>query len=425
MVNTYRWDYAQVAALVAPRPLLLSNTDKDRIFPLDGVVRVHKKVARIYDLHGASDKLGLLITEGPHKDTQQLRVPAFHWFNRWLKGEEPPITLPAEKLFEPRQLQVFKKAPADEITSRIHETFTPTAPPPSVPGDADAWTLQSQRVLVDLEQKVFRGWPEESGEYELEEAFDAVEKGVKFTAYDFDSQEHVRLRLYVVKPGGLVTPEKILFNALGEEDWTRWLSAMGFAFKDQLKTELGTRIEADGPAFEQLQKSLLARNNVWVFLAPRGLGLTDWRTGFDDPKKIAKKETQIRRRYMQVGQTLDGMRVWDIRRGMQVARQIDGLATLPLWLQAKRDMAVNALYAAIFERHIARADLWRLPATHREGPDYLNILRALDIPQAVAIAAEHFKVRLYQENLAGWEYPATVATGLNWASDQFTVSSLK
>ena len=37
MVNTYRWDYPLVAALVAPRPLLISSSDKDRIFPLDGV----------------------------------------------------------------------------------------------------------------------------------------------------------------------------------------------------------------------------------------------------------------------------------------------------------------------------------------------------------------------------------------------------
>ena len=32
-VNTYRWDFGQVAALVAPRPLLILNTDDDRIFP--------------------------------------------------------------------------------------------------------------------------------------------------------------------------------------------------------------------------------------------------------------------------------------------------------------------------------------------------------------------------------------------------------
>lgn len=51
-VNTYGWDFAQVAALVAPRPLLILNTDDDGIFPLDGVNRLFKKVRRIYELHG-------------------------------------------------------------------------------------------------------------------------------------------------------------------------------------------------------------------------------------------------------------------------------------------------------------------------------------------------------------------------------------
>ena len=38
-VITYRWDYPTVAALVAPRPLLLCNSVKDSIFPLVGVER--------------------------------------------------------------------------------------------------------------------------------------------------------------------------------------------------------------------------------------------------------------------------------------------------------------------------------------------------------------------------------------------------
>ncbi len=48
MVNTYRWDYPQVAALAAPRPLLISNTDRDTLFPFDGVVDVYEKIRRIY-----------------------------------------------------------------------------------------------------------------------------------------------------------------------------------------------------------------------------------------------------------------------------------------------------------------------------------------------------------------------------------------
>ena len=85
-VNTYRWDFPAIAALVAPRPLLIANTDKDRIFPLDGVVDVYNKTRRIYRLLGAENHIGLAIAEGPHKDTQPLRTEAFHWFERHLKG---------------------------------------------------------------------------------------------------------------------------------------------------------------------------------------------------------------------------------------------------------------------------------------------------------------------------------------------------
>ena len=60
------------------RPLLISNSDKDSIFPLEGVIRTHKKVRDVYRLYGAEDKLGLQITEGAHQDTQVLRVHAFH-----------------------------------------------------------------------------------------------------------------------------------------------------------------------------------------------------------------------------------------------------------------------------------------------------------------------------------------------------------
>ena len=56
IVNTYRWDYAKIAALIAPRPLLIANTDKDKTFPLDGVQRMHRAVASIYDLYNASSR---------------------------------------------------------------------------------------------------------------------------------------------------------------------------------------------------------------------------------------------------------------------------------------------------------------------------------------------------------------------------------
>ena len=71
-VNVYRWDYDRVAALSAPKSILFSNSDKDHIFPLDGVLRLHSQLRSLYETVEHADRLGLLITEGPHSDTQQL-----------------------------------------------------------------------------------------------------------------------------------------------------------------------------------------------------------------------------------------------------------------------------------------------------------------------------------------------------------------
>ena len=102
-LNTYRWDFALNAALIAPRPLLIVNTDADTLFPLDGVQRVFAKTRRIYDLYQSYDTLGLVIGPGPHEDSQNLQVPVLRWFDRHLKGENALITDAAEKLFTPEE----------------------------------------------------------------------------------------------------------------------------------------------------------------------------------------------------------------------------------------------------------------------------------------------------------------------------------
>ena len=191
IVNTYRWDYAKIAALIAPRPLLLANTDKDRIFPLDGVQRLHRSLASIYELYGASDKLGLLITEGPHKDTQDLQVPAFRWFNRFLKGEEPLIRIAAEKLLAPKELKVFATLPGDQRTTRIHETFVPMASP-AVPADHREWQRKRAAWMQALREKSFAGWPVTPEPLAATQVSQHTQRGIRITTWNYTSQGAVR-----------------------------------------------------------------------------------------------------------------------------------------------------------------------------------------------------------------------------------------
>ncbi len=412
MVNTYRWDYAQVAALVAPRPLLIANTDKDSIFPLDGVVRIHEKVRHIYRLYGAADKLGLNITEGPHRDTQELQTHAFVWFNRHLKAEEPLIDQPAVPVFEPEQLRVFTELPEDERNSNIQETFVTRAAPPEPPVDRSQWERQRDTWIEVLRKKTFAGWPEDGEALTVEPVCSVEHDGLRFRCYDFTSQGPIRLRLYLVQRADLESPELVVLTVLDESRWHQWLATMQVGFANALKDE--TLGEPDEASFAQLRAMLQSQPWVMAYIAPRGVGPTVW-------DQSTSKQTQIRRRFMLLGQTRDGMRVWDVRRAAQALRSIDDLATVPLWLQAHGQMAGVALYAALFEPDVARLDLWNMPASHREGPTLLNVMRYFDLPQAVAMAAEKTKIRLYEPDMETWRYPMDVARQLNWDKKQIAV----
>ncbi|MGE0609377.1 MAG: alpha/beta hydrolase family protein [Pirellulales bacterium] len=415
MVNTYRWDYGQVAALAAPRPLLISNTDKDNIFPLEGVLRVHAQARHIYRLYGAADKLGVQITEGGHKDTQELHIHAFHWFSRFLKQDDPPISVPAEKLFEPEQLKVFAELPADEINTKIHETFVPLAEIPTLPDDASAWNASRDAWLAALREKSFRGWPAEGQPLDLKPAFAAEKEGISLAAFDFTSQHDISLRLYVLQRAGLEKSDLAVLNVLDDEGWEKFLAGTSAAFAEELKSE--TLPEADQPSWQETKKMLASFPWTMAYVAPRGVGPTAW-------DQSERKQVQHRRRFMLLGQTLDGMRVWDARRAVQALRQTPGLADTPVWLQGERNAAVTVLYASLFEPDIRRLDLWHMPTSHANGPDLLNVLRYLDLPASVAMAAERSKIRLYQADAAGWEYPAAVAEKLGWDAKQIQIRAL-
>ena len=125
-------------------------------------------------------------------------------------------------------------------------------------------------------------------------------------------------------------------------------------------------------------------------------------------------EVQIKRRFPLLGQTLDGQRVWDVRRALATLRGVEELKGVPLWLQGKEEMAGIVLYAALFEPDVVRLDLWDLPPSHRQGPTFLNVRRSFDMPQALALAFPK-AIRLYVKDDAEaktWEWPLTLQKSL-------------
>ncbi len=418
MVNTYRWDFPLLASLIAPRPQLILNTDKDRIFPLDGVVDVYQKTRKVYEALDSGHKFGLALYEGPHKDTQPLRVPAFHWFERHLKGADKEAELAdaaAPKIFEPEELKVLKQIPGNERNTFIDDYFTRRVPRTLRPSKSKAdWEAERPLIQNRLKAKSFRGWPVAGEDLNLSEEYRHVEHGIEFVRWGFDSQTSVRLPLYLAKPEGteLADLDLVVINALDPDTWQDFLKSPGAAFPEAFP---GIDLpELDEEAFSAEQKMHTAMKWGMLYLPPRGIGPTAWT---DDPREVI----HIRRRFNLLGQTLDGMRVWDIRRGIQALRELDGGNHPKLWLQSSGIMAGNALYAAMYEPDIHRLDLHRLATSHRDGPTYLNVLRFTDIPQVAAIVGEGSQLRIYHEEPGKWSYLTEMAEMLKWPEKQVQI----
>src|SRR5690349_12370662 len=96
----------------------------------------------------------------------------------------------------------------------------------------------------------------------------------------------------------------------------------------------------DSKEFDRIVHEVQSEKRALAWIAPRGVGLTAWDPG---------KDTHIRRRFVLLGQTVDGMRVWDVRRAIQAIRSMDDLKTRPLCLRGTDRMAGIALYASLFE----------------------------------------------------------------------------
>jgi hypothetical protein len=268
------------------------------------------------------------------------------------------------------------------------------------------WPGQAQEWLRALREQVFRGWPEKPIGLNVRPAADIHHDGLRLRAFDFVSEEGVELRLWLLTAAKVEKPSRVVLTAVDEPGWQDWLRELGPAFKDALLVRQLPKF--DEAKFQQNLQTLTSKRWAFATVAPRGIGPTRWA----EPGSAA--DAHIRRRFPLIGQTLDGQRVWDVRRALAVLRGVPDLDKVPLGLQGKGEMAGVVLYAALFEPAVARLDLWHLPASHRQGPIFLNVRRILDLPQALALFFPR-PIYLYVKDEAeagAWDWPIRLQQAL-------------
>jgi hypothetical protein len=354
---------------------------------------------------GAEDKFDLALFPGRHDDVPPLQEATLRWFDKHLKGKEQPVEVPLAVKVEPERLKVFQQLPEDQLNTTIHESFVPKAEP-ALPRSAQEWEAMSSKWEKILREKCFRGWPSQLPPLEPKLVQETETEGVRLAVWEFTSQPAIRLRLYILAPVVDQLPRKIVVQILDESSWKELVAGIRCGFESVIVPEAKVDATAEVPAadpqaWEQLVRRL-REENIWlVAFPPRGIGPTAW-------NPADRKRVQIERRFMLIGQTSDGMRVWDVTRAVQVLRSMPSLQGIPLVLSGKAQAGVIGLYAAIFQPGVHGVELRDPPAHHREGPIILNVERYLDLPQTVALVASRLPVTIYGTQVEPWTYPRKV-----------------
>ncbi len=72
-----------IAGLIAPKPLIIVAGKDDPIFPIEGVHEAFEQVGKWYKMHGAYDKLRLVVGDGGHKFFPNDAWPVFKEVTGW------------------------------------------------------------------------------------------------------------------------------------------------------------------------------------------------------------------------------------------------------------------------------------------------------------------------------------------------------
>ena len=366
--NSYRWDFPIVAALIAPRPLLILSGQKDTIFPPDGYHEVFQRGKRVYDLYAGSgaksDRIREVDDDVAHSDPPLFLREARQWMQRWLKGDA--ADLPLETNSPPKEsaedLACLKRIPADATNFRIQNQFTPLASLKK-PMSRAASERHRAELVSQLKDKVFGWFPNEKVPFETKVSRNTGGWHVRYGYADyeecsFQSEIGVRIRAQLLTPKTNSNGAPILVYL------KRPIDSIHSSDVDELLPVMG-------------------RYTV-LMLNPR---LTEV------PMSPADY-TDVERTAVWSGRTIAAMQVWDTLRAIEWAVNEEKISAPSICIYGKGEMGIVALYAGLFDERVKQVILNDAPGSHWQGPALLNVLRVTDIAEVAGAFAPRRLVSL-------------------------------
>ena len=387
--NTYGYDFREVGALIAPRPFLIAQANRDGMYDIAAVRELKDKVNDIYALYGKSGNLTMVETPGRHSYHKLSRENIFSFFLQQLMGkkvspeEAGDIDTIAAHQGSAEELRVYKNGPPkNDRTTTIQNSFITLARVPDIASNEqlDAYRDSVKRAL---REKTFHAFPEQPAAFRSRLEFKSMDSPHSGNAiYSFVTEEGWRLKLDVHwnNDSSAKKPLLIVLRSPNEERW----SSEGFAYNV---------------------------SNDWnvAYFEVRGVGEFGWAPDL---------QWHIRRASAWTGRTIASMQVYDLMRCLEFARTVSNVDAANIGVAARKDMSVVALYAALMDGQCKRVVLDDPPATQDvasdpagRGPaiEMLNCLQITDVNRLPALLAPA-KVEFFNSIPAAYAWANKIST---------------
>ncbi|MCI0390180.1 MAG: acetylxylan esterase [Acidobacteria bacterium] len=386
-VNSYGLMYSEIGALTAPRKQLLVNADADRGFPMDAFNEMAEKMREIYRLYNAGGDLRTAVTHGGHADTEEIRLPVFSFFLKEFLGIETAVATEGPIDKPPREsLVCFRDgAPLDERLTRIDEELIP-AYTPNVRAMARSPKERIDAITGALRTEVFRYFPEKA--HALAPVWGEEKKlnGRTSKRVSFNSFEDLRVQGVFSRP--ITTTSRSKLPAALVIDHRRGMPRWG----NEQPLEMDKWGERAVLVIETLDRGTRA--------------LEQNLRSFNDDDLLH----HMKRQAMVAGTTIESMQLYEVLRSLEFLKSLPDVDPLRITIVGKGETGVHGLYAALLDSSVRRVVLGSPPASHRQGPTYLGILRYTDIPEVIGLLRN--RVRLYGEIPSSLK-PITAKRGLD------------
>ncbi|AKP52776.1 alpha/beta hydrolase [Cyclobacterium amurskyense] len=364
--NGFQMDFTDIGALIAPKPLLIAQSDRDELYGIESTRQFYNSLSEFYSKFGAENNISLVETTGGHSYHPVSRKAIFSFFLHHLMDKNvAPETIAdietnAENLLPADSLNVYNGTPpATDITKTIQHSFIQTAEPPII-NSRDALIAQQNKVKDYLKTRTFGAFPDSALAFDGEMIYRTADLS-KFgnNTYSFNSEKGWRLKvdIFYRQPQEEKSPLLLVLRSPGEERW----ESEGYANK-------------------------MAENHNIAYLEVRGVGEVGW---------APELNWHVRRAAAWIGRTKASMQVYDAMRALEFCRTLPEVDPTKISIAGRDGMATIAMYAALMDEKCESMYLSNPPETHNQtspknGRDFalelLNVLRITDAYQIPALA---------------------------------------